>query len=123
MAVFSGPYIYFYPGELEDRINEMCRYHNSRAQARKAGTDIEPRKQNEFKDVNHEEAYLLKGCNDVQLYSDYLSGVRGGSAQEGLNSNAQNSLMLKNSSNVECVIELFTVESRDAWRSLIMAQA
>ena len=76
MAVFSGSYIYFYPGELEDRVKAIAEYHQARAKARKAGVDIEPLKQSQLKDVNHEEAYLVKGCNAVHLYSDYLSGVR-----------------------------------------------
>ena len=76
MAVVSGWYIYFYPAELEDRVKQLGEYRQAAREARKAGRAIEPLNPNAFKDLNHEEAYSMKGCNDVQLYSDYLNEVR-----------------------------------------------
>ena len=38
--------------------------------------ELEQQKQNKFRHVDYEEAYLMKGCNDVMLYTEYLGQAR-----------------------------------------------
>jgi len=38
--------------------------------------ELEQQKQNNFRHVDYEEFYLMKGCNDVMLYTEYLSKAK-----------------------------------------------
>lgn len=145
VAVFSGSYIYFYPASDSAIIQSILRFYEQndtlimkepkfggrgRANTLTAKDASAQPGQKHLLDLDYEEYFLVKGCNQAQVYGAYLETVQqankpdqNAALLENLVAQANHALRMVNSKNEEAILEFHDEKSVQVWKDLVEKRA